>query len=48
VRGTLMHFSNPRNGGSGFGLIWVDGGIIYSLIGHSDTNSAVQLASSLQ
>jgi anti-sigma factor RsiW len=48
ARGTLMHFSNPRNGDSGFGLIWVDGGIIYSLIGHGDTDSAVQLASSLQ
>ena len=48
VRGTLMHFPNPKNGGSAFGLIWVDGGVIYSLIGHGDTDSAVQLASSLQ
>jgi Putative zinc-finger len=48
VHGTLLHFPNPKNGGPAFGLIWVDGGIIYSLIGHGDTDSAVQLASSLQ
>lgn len=47
VRGTLMHF-NSKNGGPAFGLIWVDGGIIYSLVGHGDADSAVQLASSLQ
>jgi Putative zinc-finger len=48
VRGTLMHFpeSNPRH--PSFALIWVDNGIIYSLIGKGDSSSAVQLASSLQ
>jgi hypothetical protein len=48
VRGTLMHFpeSNPKR--PSFALIWVDNGMIYSLIGKGDASSAVQLASSLQ
>jgi anti-sigma factor RsiW len=48
VRGTLMHFpeSNPKR--PSFALIWVDNGMIYSLIGKGDSSSAVQLASSLQ
>jgi hypothetical protein len=49
VRGTLMHFPNGNNANHpSFGLIWVDNGIIYSLIGRGDSSSAVQLASSLQ
>jgi hypothetical protein len=48
VRGTLMHFpeSNPKR--PSFALIWVDDGMIYSLIGKGESSSAVQLASSLQ
>ena len=49
VRGTLMQFPSTRNNNHpSFGLIWVDGGIIYSILGQGDSNSAVQLASSLQ
>jgi hypothetical protein len=49
VRGTLMHFPSKYNANApSFGLIWVDNGIIYSLIGKGDSSSAVQLASSLQ
>jgi anti-sigma factor RsiW len=48
VRGTLMHFPNSSNERPSFALIWIDGGIIYSLIGKGDSTSAVQLASSLQ
>jgi anti-sigma factor RsiW len=50
IRGTLMQFpTNTRNNNHpSFGLIWVDGGIIYSILGQGDSSSAVQLASSLQ
>jgi hypothetical protein len=48
VRGTLMHFPDSNNQRPSFALIWVDGGVIYSLIGRGDPSSAVQLASSLQ
>lgn len=49
IRGTLMQFPNTRNSDHpSFGLIWVDGGIIYSILGQGDSSSAVQLASSLQ
>ena len=49
IRGTLMQFPNTRNSNRpSFGLIWVDGGIIYSILGQGDSSSAVQLASSLQ
>jgi Putative zinc-finger len=48
IRGTLMQFANSRNEHASFGLIWVDGGIIYGLIGQNQAASAVQLASSLQ
>jgi hypothetical protein len=48
VRGTLMHFPNSTNERPSFALIWIDGGVIYSLIGRGDSTSAVQLASSLQ
>ena len=49
VRGTLMHFPNNSNADRpAFGLIWVENGIIYSLMGKGDPASAVQLASSLQ
>jgi hypothetical protein len=48
VHGTLMHFANSRNELASFALIWVDGGIIYGLIGQNGAASAVQLASSLQ
>jgi hypothetical protein len=48
VRGTLMHFPTSNPNRPSFGLIWVDNGIIYSLIGKGDSSSAVQLASSLQ
>jgi Putative zinc-finger len=48
VRGTLMHFPNSNNQRPSFALVWVDGGVIYSLIGKGDPSSAVQLASSLQ
>jgi anti-sigma factor RsiW len=46
VRGTLLHF--PRRERASYALIWVDGGTIYSLVGQGDSNSAVQLASSLE
>jgi hypothetical protein len=49
VRGTLMHFPESNNAKRpSFALVWVDGGIIYSIIGNADPSSAVQLASSLQ
>ena len=48
VRGTLLHFANSRNEHPSFALIWVDGGIIYGLMGQNEVTSAVQLASSLQ
>jgi hypothetical protein len=49
IRGTLMQFPNTRNSNHpSFGLIWVDGGIIYSILGQGDSSSAVQLANSLQ
>jgi hypothetical protein len=49
IRGTLMQFPSTRNGSHpSFGLIWVDSGIIYSILGQGDSSSAVQLASSLQ
>ena len=49
IRGTLMQFPNTRNNNHpSFGLIWVDGGIIYGILGQGDSSSAVQLASSLQ
>jgi hypothetical protein len=46
VRGTLLRF--PRRERASYALIWVDGGTIYSLVGQGDSNSAVQLASSLE
>lgn len=49
VHGTLMHFPNSNNNQRpSYALIWVNDGIIYSLIGHGDASSAVQWASSLQ
>jgi hypothetical protein len=48
VRGTLLRFPDSNSPRPAYALIWVDGGIIYSLIGKGDPNSAVQLASSLQ
>lgn len=48
VRGTLMNLANSRNEQASFALIWVDGGIIYGLIGENEATSPVQLASSLQ
>jgi putative zinc finger protein len=49
VRGTLMHFPESNNAKRpSFALVWVDGGIIYSIIGNADPSSAVQLASALQ
>lgn len=45
LQGTLLHF--PGRDHPSFALIWVDGGIIYNLIGWGDSTSAVQLASSL-
>jgi len=49
IRGTLMQFPNTKNSNHpSFGLIWVDGGIIYSILGQGDSSSAIQLASSLQ
>jgi hypothetical protein len=47
VQGTLMNTSNHRGAGPGYTLIWVKGGIIYALLGTGDSNSAVQLANSL-
>jgi hypothetical protein len=47
VRGTLIHFATSNSDRPTFGLIWVDGGMIYSLFGKGDSTSAVQLASSL-
>jgi hypothetical protein len=46
LRGTLLRF--PHSDRPSYALIWVDGGIVYSLIGWSDPESAVQLASSLE
>jgi anti-sigma factor RsiW len=49
LRGTLMHFpSSNNNERPSFALIWIDNGVIYSLIGKGDASSAVQLASSLE
>lgn len=48
VRGTLMHFPDSNNRRPSFALIWINNGIIYSIIGKGDSSSAVQLASSLQ
>jgi hypothetical protein len=45
LQGTLLHF--PNHDRPSYALIWVDGGIIYNLIGWGDPSSAVQLASSL-
>jgi hypothetical protein len=45
VQGTLLHF--PGHDRPSYALIWVEGGVIYSLIGWGDPSSAVQLASSL-
>ena len=45
VQGTLLHFSSHDR--PSYALIWVNGGIIYNLIGWGDSSSAVQLASSL-
>ncbi len=46
VQGTLMQF--PNHNRPSYALIWVDGGIIYGLVGWGDPNVAVQLASSLE
>ena len=46
VRGTLLLF--PHSDRPSYALVWVDHGMIYSLIGWGDPGSAVQLASSLQ
>lgn len=46
IQGTLMHF--PGHSRPSYALIWVDGGIIYGLVGWGDPNLAVQLASSLK
>ncbi len=46
IQGTLMHF--PNHNRPSYALIWVDGGIIYGLVGSGDPNMAVQLASSLE
>ena len=46
IQGTLLHF--PSHDRPSYALIWVDGGIIYNLIGWGDPNLAVQLASSLE
>jgi hypothetical protein len=46
VRGTLLRFS--RRELANYILIWVNGGIIYSLAGQGDPNSAVELAGSLE
>ncbi|HEY1467732.1 MAG TPA: zf-HC2 domain-containing protein [Candidatus Acidoferrum sp.] len=46
IQGTLMRFPSKR--GPSYGLIWVDDGIIYGLVGWGDPNVAVQLASSLE
>jgi hypothetical protein len=49
IRATLMQFPATRNSNHpSFGLIWVDRGIIYSILGQGDSSSAVQLANSLQ
>ena len=46
AQGTLLHF--PSHDRPSYALIWVDGGMIYSLIGWGEPSSAVQLASSLE
>jgi putative zinc finger protein len=48
VRGTLLHFPDSNSKRPSFALIWVDNGIIYSIIGNADPSSAVELASSLE
>lgn len=49
IRGTLIHFpGDPDANHPSFGLIWVDNGVIYGLVGRGDSSSAVQLASSVQ
>jgi len=45
VPGTLV--SNPNAQGPRYALIWVKGGIIYSLIGYGDSGEALTLANSL-
>lgn len=45
IQGTLMRF--PVHDRPSYALVWVDGGIIYGLVGWGDSNLAVQLASSL-
>jgi hypothetical protein len=46
IQGTLMHFA--RHDRPSYALIWVDGGVIYNLVGWGAPDMAVQLASSLQ
>lgn len=45
VQGTLLHF--PSQDRPSYALIWVNGGIIYNLVGWGDSSTAVQTASSL-
>jgi Putative zinc-finger len=46
IQGTLLHF--PRRNRPSYALIWVNGGVIYNLIGWGDPDMALQLASSLE
>jgi hypothetical protein len=48
VRGTLLHLPGSGPNHSTFTLIWIENGMIYSLVGQGDSSSALQLASSLQ
>jgi hypothetical protein len=45
VQGTLVN--NPGSRGPRYALIWVKGGMVYSLIGFGDSGEAVALANSL-
>jgi len=48
VEGTLITLRGYRQGMAGYSLLWVKGGIIYSLTGFGGAGQAVPLADSLQ
>jgi hypothetical protein len=48
VQGTMMQTNTRRGNGPSYAVIWVKGGIIYALFTTGDSNSALQLANSLE
>ncbi|HEY2457164.1 MAG TPA: zf-HC2 domain-containing protein [Candidatus Acidoferrum sp.] len=48
VQGTMMQTNARRGNGPSYAVIWVKGGIIYALFTTGDSNSALQLANSLE